>query len=417
MYNKIYAIDDILRHEWWPAKEFFYNLLRKPIEIGAGITLEPSLREQIKTSAAGFDYASWYKLVSPKGTRDDWHCHYHYIPATAAEYLERYVPKDGLVISYEMPPYIQVILTRAELVFLDIRISPLRFGRDLYVALRTNSEAIYQRICHYVVSQDEICLEASLMYASIRHRLDYHPLDEKMNDAFVWIGQTPDDASIINDEGNFLRVTDFAHRIKDTLSATQYLVYKPHPSAPRQFQEQERKQLEAISKLPVVGAPDVSIYDLLCEHTGKIFCGISSGALQEAPYFGAKSVALFKHICPVDFTFSPNTFVNIRFADFISPAFWRDMLQPGRTLSVERLPEIQPNHLRTLHNTWWAYSKYLVADQKLWSDGIEALLGKDLITRISLLEYQHHILKKPGNIPLFLKVKRFLSRYIHDSLK
>ncbi|MEM0325197.1 MAG: hypothetical protein QXW35_04805 [Candidatus Aenigmatarchaeota archaeon] len=41
-YKNIVCIDDCLRKEWWPAKNFFYDLIREPIKQATDFDIKSS---------------------------------------------------------------------------------------------------------------------------------------------------------------------------------------------------------------------------------------------------------------------------------------------------------------------------------------------------------------------------------------
>ena len=123
----------------------------------------------------------------------------------AVDYLLKCVPPETLVISFEMPPWLTKALRSSGIQFIDLCISPLRFSRDLYIAIRCSENHIFKSINPYSVTEEEIRLEASLLAANINmHRMgmiesrDYSFDD--IDDAIIYIGQVPLDASLLTHE-------------------------------------------------------------------------------------------------------------------------------------------------------------------------------------------------------------------------
>jgi hypothetical protein len=117
-----------------------------------------------------------------------------------------------------MPPWLKRICEARGLDFIDVCTSPLRFGRDLYVALRTSSSVLYERIAAQAVAEEEIRLEASYLAAEVRFQQEYliemgrYQFDLK--DSLLFIRQAPYDASLLSADNRSLRFTDFADRLR-----------------------------------------------------------------------------------------------------------------------------------------------------------------------------------------------------------
>ena len=98
-----------------------------------------------------------------------------------------------------------------------------------------------------------------------------------------------------------------------------------------------------------------SIYQLLAGRIELEILAISSGVLQEAPYFDRKSHHLFKPICNLD----SQSIVQIRFSNFISPSFWEKLITGEKSKNTLDTPNIQLNQMRRLHNAYWGYADYM----------------------------------------------------------
>lgn len=386
MWSKIVCLDDVLREAWWPARAFFYDLVREPILQGSGLHV-PDWEER---GLMGFRNSTFLNLVGAEEPGFSWQLRHHFVPPDAAEYLVRSIPPDSLVLSFEMPPWLSACLTAASIPFLEIRVSPLRFASDLYVAWRTNNPDIFDRSRPFIVSEDEILLEAGLVAASVRHLRAYKPNPRNLDSTLIYAGQTKEDASLVGSDGQMRRITDFADALRAE-SDGRTVLYKPHPSAGA-FAVDEQRTLSEIIGLPVDMCYD-DTYELLGLRHTHALVAISSGLMQEAPYFNRPARTLFRSVCPLgtDHTrFDSEFYRQVRFSDFVAPRFWHDILTPEAPLPrVERLPILQPNHLRGLHNTWWGYSTFLVHGRHFWREAFDRGGGWDL--RNELLELQRAV--------------------------
>lgn len=351
-YDTIVCLDDLLRDDFWPAKEFIYDLLRVPVFAASGLNIGKGPRRgQRSNLLPGFDETRFLQLC---GASSDWAVGYRGVSAAAADYLRQHLPPHALVLSYEMPPWLQQVLDANGSDWLDIRLSGLRFGADLYFALRTNNPALYAAVHAHSVSATEVAAEAALLAAKLRYRLRYEPIAGAMNDQCIYIGQTERDASLITDDGRFVRAADYAQTLKQ-LAASGPLHYKPHPFA-GDFARQEQAALEQITGRKV-SICEADTYELLAREDKILLVGLSSGVLQEAAWFGREAYALFRPICEPRFDAAPDTrgYLHVASHQCMSQPMWSALLgTPGEQPPLKLPP--RPNHLRELHNTWWGYS-------------------------------------------------------------
>ncbi|MCS7231849.1 MAG: hypothetical protein RMJ67_06905 [Elusimicrobiota bacterium] len=377
-FSCIACLDDLLREEWWPAKNFFYDLIREPIKIACGIDIKTSPRHgEEHNLPSTFNIKHFINLCSLEGIKHWWEAYYR-LSEKAENYISSHILENALIISYEMPPWLEKCILKSKAYFLDIRISPLRFGSDLYIAIRTNNLLINDRLRKYIIPDEEIRLEASLMAASVRHLRRYTSKNRSLDGSLIYIGQTAYDASLVSINGNFVRVAEFSDKIRE-LGKGKYLFYKPHPNA-ESFAKHEKEELERILGKSIKVCYE-NIYTLLGSDDNIELIGISSGSLQEAKYFNKNAYILYKPICDLE------KYVQVRFNDFISPIFWYDILKPDCSPPhFTKLPSIRENHLRFLHNVWWGYSSFLIEGRHFFVECFERSGGLELKNRIIKLE-------------------------------
>lgn len=353
-YATVVCLDDLIRIKFWPAKAFIYDLIRAPVWFAAGKDIAKSPRFGERSNLlAGFDHQRFLELCGQGHQAPDWAELYHSVPGSAAAYLRAYIPVDALVISYEMPPWLLAVLNATGNDWIDLRVSPLRFASDLYIAARTNSPALYGALKRHAQTESAIHFEAMLLTAQIRHRLRYDAAPT-IEGALVYIGQTETDAAIVNSQGCFARINDF-NAVLQAAAGESPVFYRAHPDS-GEFADREHRTLEDILGRPVQRC-DYETYDLMAGDANTRLIGLSSGALQEAQWFGREATALFGPVCTPTFdsNFDPNGYLQLASHDFVSEPLWADLLgAPPRIGAVRLAP--RPNMLRELHNAWWGYA-------------------------------------------------------------
>lgn len=345
-------VDDVFRHSYWPAKEFIYDLLRIPLRKVTGETPQMSVR-----------HLMWQDgLLTPRsvpaGPRDEprWAEQYNGLYPDSKAALARYIDPGKLYICYEASPGLLSFLNEHGVTYVDVRISPLRFLPDLLFALRSNSTSINEILARAALSGSEIETEAQLLCASFRHRERYDRRDIASNGTapVYFVGQTPNDASIIVEQKAF-RLTDAVHFLAERLNGRQ-VVYLKHPWAPAQHIQAETSLLASVCKSLFM--TDANSYDLLCSEAPAEFIGISSGLLQEAAFFDKKATAILPHVCPLAPDDGPSAtgYYQFTFGMFMSGEFWRSILAGHSFIRRDTTGNLKPNQLRELHDVWWGYA-------------------------------------------------------------
>lgn len=351
-------VDDILREDYLHARAFIYSLVSEPIRQALGACPSQVAGGYIRRGLIdGFDEAVFRRLSGNGG----YESLFYKVSLAAESYLEAHIPNEAIVVGYEMPPWLLTFLRERRILFMDIRISPVRFARDLYAVVRGSNERFSEIARSYCVPDQELRLEANFIKASIVHNsYKESAIKSSIENRVYFIGQTKQDSSLITEEGFFCRVGHFSVQIRNLVGLRE-VFYVPHPYSGG-WSKEEKKSLEKIIGRKVKVSCR-NIYSLLADGSGSEFFSISSGVIQEANFFDKKAVSLLDPICD----FRDKDAAHIRFVDLVSPRFWADFLEvPKTSLVVERIPYVPENMMRRLHNSWWGYSDYLMQNDNFW---------------------------------------------------
>ncbi|MFZ2989326.1 hypothetical protein [Ideonella sp.] len=358
-YSHLACLDDLSRDAYWPAKEFMYDLIRVPLYHATGVDLGKSPRRgQRHNLHPDFDVAQFLQRCGAGPGDDAWVALYQGIPAEAADYLNRHVPEGTLVIGYEMPPWLRKALDQGGHAWLDMRLSPLRFASDLYLAMATNRADLYARLLPHAQRMDEVFSEAALMAAQVRYRQRYEPTPAVFAERlWVYVGQTEADASLITPQGGFARIGEHAANLRQVVGQDK-VVYKAHP-LDQGFAAAEHMALERILGR-AVGICKAETYELMAGEWPVRFVGLSSGVLQEAQWFGKEALPLLPPICQPAFQpeHNPEAYLQIASHTFLSEPLWAAVANPEAPRAQPLLHPPRANHLRELHNTWWGYASH-----------------------------------------------------------
>lgn len=397
--SHIICLPDLLRGvRTFP--DAFFDLVREPIWQGCGINIgHPPGGRKPHALMPGFDLAEFRTLagmtvrmfVDAHERQLHWTACYHHLPDRAIEYLFAYIPAGRMVLSFEMPPWLTEACAERGVDFLDLRASPLRFGRDLYVALRSSHADIRRRIDDHAVMDEELRLEAAILGANVRlhkARLESERgfTFEDLDGCLLFAGQAPYDASLLASDGRSLRVGDFADRLRE-LSQGRRLLHKGHPFA-LDFAQEERALLHHITGQTPLPCQQ-NAYQILSSDENVTLVGISSGLLQEAAWFDKTAHLLHQPFVPLVGSDKADrqAYRQIHFQSLLAPNFWHQVLAPERpTPRLATLPELPHHHARQTIDQWWDYSKVMTWERTLPYETVMRGGGATLRQRIELME-------------------------------
>lgn len=358
--KSILLLDNLLRAESRRSQCFFYTILRECLH-QAGGNISPCGSDQ--AIDRGLKDSFRLDTFIDKCDLSHWSHGYHEINQEAQNYLTDHLPEDAVAIGYEMPPWLTSILDRAGIPYITFQVSPLRFGRDLYVAIRGSIPSVSSTASRIAVKDDELFLEAALMRARVQH-VNHKRGNSRESERLVFVGQTGTDASLLTADGRILDARFYAEEIRNATSSLP-LAYKPHPYA-GSFARREKRVLEDIVgyRVPRVGS---NIYTVLASEPRSSILTISSGVGQEAKYFRRQASILHHPVCEVHTTdgpIPPGAHQQIHFSDFCSPRFWERVLSgEGEAIAGARF---EANEFRHAFGKWWGYDTYMVDNDPFW---------------------------------------------------
>lgn len=351
--KNIVLLDDLFRQDFIEARRFIYGLITEPLkQIGFSFP-----RLEAFPVERGLDQDFSLERFYSHCKQTSWLKNYHAIPKEARDYLIEKIPKESIIIGYEMPPWLLNALDSSNCPRVDIRISPERFAKDLYLSISTTLGS--SNTTTYHTTENAIRLEAGIMKASILHHADTPAISQQLQDSVIVIGQTSTDASRVDASGALVQFSDYQQEIKQFVDS-RTIFYKAHPYD----SEAARTDIATLEKITgqKVKKCSTNAYYLLCNLSNTKILTLSSGVEQESAFFDREAKALFtpwfyrKDLQPNQARITPS--------DFLAPAFWASLLNiPG---SFEKSCSTPRNQLRELHNTWWGFADYQIKTNSFW---------------------------------------------------
>lgn len=394
--QRIVCIPDLLQ----PSRSSYEGLLdlvREPLRQGCGIDFDYlPVRGRRKPPLDTFEPERFRTLAAAGaavGPDALWAGTYHAMPADAEAYLFERLPGASLVLACNVPPWLRRACIARAIPFLDLRLSPLGFGRDLYLALDAPAPPLRQRIAARAVGAEELRLEAALLGANLRahrRRLEEakrHAYD--LDNSLVCVVQPAWDSALLAADGSFGSLDGFAARIGALAGARRILCLVDYsdPATAAHGELQCRRLSERLG-VAVTPCPQ-SGYQVLAAEEDVALAGISAPLLQEAPWFGRSAHWLGEPATPLaDADASGGEgYLQVRFQDALAPEFWHQLLSPHAPPPVlARLPALDRHHGREALDAWGEYEKVLNWERLLPWRAFERSGGIVQRRRINALE-------------------------------
>lgn len=249
----------------------------------------------------------------------------------------------GLVIGFELPPYLKSFFDRNGIYYINCEISPIRFMDDLLIRFESNSVTVNQSIKQYEVNEDEVLLYAGLIKSGGVRRLSSIP----SNGTLLLLLQTKFDKVLIDGKG-FAKINDYIDDLYEVSQNYTNVLVKHHPL-------QRQDQLNDIIRDSVekVSVTNENFYNLVSHDNVEGVIALSSGCLDEAKYFGKNVHCLMRR------NESNNIVTTQVKSEFYNPDFWRDILSDLVSVTSSDGIEIpfRANRLRKLLGISWGYNE------------------------------------------------------------
>lgn len=395
MIKKIVFIGDVLRNngDGYPADKYIrhiYLLFSEQVKTATGL---PAYCEQ-GSSPLFFNRNLFYSFNNMDATTDNWIKIFNgQANGASIEYFKDCF-KDCLLIFKEAGA-LRNVAKRANIPYVDMYTSVIRFMQDQHLAMRTNVSEIRNVMKKYRLKEEHIKYEANLL----RAYYNFKPQLPLESNSLLVCGQTSVDLSLITDDG-IISFASMKERLEDLFKNYNKVYYKPHPYA--DFNSEGEQFIRTLQNVQIV---NYNFYKMVCSPQIKAVAALSSGVLQEAPYFEKESIVLshpyvhyYKGVgeCQED---DWMTLTN----DYFSPTFWADILSGiMQTNQCEYFNfKNDDNFIRKLTYGWQGYeigneaNQYLSSQIKHIKDDIEIVkiksnysLSKRLRLNLKKMKYK-----------------------------
>lgn len=394
VYTNIVCLLNILT-PWRSKADGFFDFIREPISQGCEINIRNAPGRLPSNLLPNFSLNHFRNIVQDFYNLEKselWLTTYYQMPEKALDYLFSCIPENSLILTSEAPPWLRNACETRNKNFLDIRQSPLGFGRDSYIALDTNDPTLRDRLTSYAIPEEEIRLEAGLLQANMRiHRAQ---LEEGLRHVFnldetlIYIWQTPWDPNLLRPNGKKFTISDFEDEIKKLSTYKKVLFLRDFGNDfTATANEKEKKLLSEITEKPVSFCPQ-NIYQILTGHDKCELFSINSNTHHEAKYFQKKSFSLTKPAITLSTsTDSKEGYIQVHFQDFLKPEFWNKIITPHiKKNKFFQLSHIDRHLARENMNDWGEQEKVLTWERYLPLQAYRRLGGTVAHRRIEELE-------------------------------
>lgn len=321
MYDKILFTGDILRLQ--PGHNAIHNASFQHPNI---LWLHSLLKGAVQQATGlGSDVVSWQStggvldvpsLFDAAGQSSDFQGWLNIYNRTQISSLEAEIAKsvfEGVfVIGFELSPYLQALLNHIDVSFVNLAISPVRFGPDFYFLFESNRKEILQAAKSHCWSVEDMRLLAE--HTSAVARLT--PVPPIIPGSALFCGQVLNDASLI-DRARMVSAVEYLDELTRMAEAVPHLYYKRHPHATG-----DNAILDFFDRIPNGSVLDADIYSLLSHPDLERICAISSSVLFEAQLFGKKTTRFLKN----QFDHGDGSDCSFVGGEALLPDFWADAL-------------------------------------------------------------------------------------------
>jgi hypothetical protein len=257
---------------------------------------------------------------------------------------------DALVVGVELPDYLQGVLSRRGVPFVDLVAHPVRFHDDILLALRTNHPGVHDALRRRRFDIERCRATANL----IRAKCAWMPGPELPDGTALVTGQVATDKAVIDrTTGRFLDLGHFVENLFELCERHPLVLYKPHP-----YQGDDCPSLRVIRSFGAIRIVRDNFYALVGRDAVTHVAAMSSGTVHEATLFGKVGTPFAGPL--YDFGATPPAGVAPGAAqpigdDLLDPGFWADILRPVVAVAdtVPAGPGARASRLRRSLNADW----------------------------------------------------------------
>ncbi len=334
------------------------HVLGWPLATATGLPIE-----RVAWRPDGFDAPAVYRALGRPISYESW-ASFFYAPGLPAEAEDRLAEPfaDALVVGVELPDYLQGVLARRGMPFVDLVAHPVRFMDDLLFAMRTNHAGVHTRLLAHRFDTSRCEGAAGLLQAKAAWM---PPLEAPAGTALV-TGQVATDKAVIDRaQGRFLSLADFTDRLFEICDRHPLVLFKPHP-----YQGADCPSRRVVQSFGAIRTVTENFYWLLSQEAVTDVYAISSGTTAEAPYFGRGGHAfagpLYEFGDRAPAAAGPGACIPVDDV-FLAPAFWSEVLEPlvATRAGVPAGPPPRPSRLRRSLNADWDHGFMDVVVQRV----------------------------------------------------
>lgn len=352
--QKFMLMSDILRVsaniEFYTDRscKWLYYLFNKQIKSAIGYDIELELGQDSRI----FNREKFYKLCGYDKVTEE-----NYIEISKGNITDEAIDyfktcfKDYFILFQEAGALKQVA-DLAQIRYLDIIISSIRFMDDLNFAFRSNVPSITNKLLKYRLLEEKIYYHANYIKSFYWGHGVYN--NNLISNSLLLCGQTEVDLSLIKD-GKLVTFLDYEQEIRELFSKYSKVYYKRHPYAKTNTENEQ-----FILSFDNVELINDNFYKILsCDEITAV-AALSSGTVKEAKYFD-KDVIFISHpfinyYYNDDKEIKQDDFIIVN-NDYFSPVFWSDILSDITETNVcdSFMFPNNRNILRESLNVFWGY--------------------------------------------------------------
>lgn len=267
-----------------------------------------------------------------------------FLPQNTRDLLDRIIHLK--ILCFETPPSILQYIDEKGGKYIDIKVSPIRFGRDLMLSFFSNDVEIQRKLKLFELPNWLLFEEAAICGKKISQKF---PKFKLPTDSVVFLAQSSFDSTLISD-GKLLRLTDHRELI-ESLVAGRRCFLVPHPNEPN--------SIGAAQFLDIFASAEIiheNTYNLMYHAEDLHFLTISSGSGTEAEILCSNRNNIVSFVSKQNMSLNGDRYRKLAHvaAAFWSSSFWNTILLPSE--SILELPDfmVEPDRLRNHIGERWS---------------------------------------------------------------